>query len=336
MPEKVENKPEKAAKISGPLPLLTNAKPAARIDLFAKKLRFCCYIFNFQNPTSQVKEKEMKTLYLKEVIEFMEESRGILIEPLYAMSFAMIAHNLFQAVPPKDDSYDPDEDDPIVLPEWSHLQLVYNFFFRVLESPDFQPSEAKKFLDHSFVTNLINRFASQDLNERDCLKTALHRIYGKFLGLRAFIRSVVNNKFLEMVYEDLYFPGVTEILEVFGSIINGYTVPLKREHKQFLFQILLPLHSTPHLQYYQAQLVYCVVQYLEKDPDLSEDFVTKFLKRWPRTVSSKEVMFLGELEEIIDVMQPSQFIKVQRAIFRQLAKCVKSEHFQVVKSHSRP
>ena len=40
-------------------------------------------------------------------------------------------------------------------------------------------------------------------------------------------------------------------------------------------------------------------------------------------------MFLGELEEILDIIEPEQFIKVQEPLFRQLAKCVSSPHFQV-------
>ena len=40
-------------------------------------------------------------------------------------------------------------------------------------------------------------------------------------------------------------------------------------------------------------------------------------------------MFLGELEEILDIIEPEQFLKVQEPLFRQLAKCVSSPHFQV-------
>ena len=42
-----------------------------------------------------------------------------------------------------------------------------------------------------------------------------------------------------------------------------------------------------------------------------------------------QVMFLGELEEILDIIEPDQFIKIQEPLFRQLAKCVSSPHFQV-------
>jgi len=41
------------------------------------------------------------------------------------------------------------------------------------------------------------------------------------------------------------------------------------------------------------------------------------------------VMFLNELEEILDVIEPSEFSKILEPLFRQLAKCISSPHFQV-------
>lgn len=46
------------------------------------------------------------------------------------------------------------------------------------------------------LQQLLELFDSEDPRERDYLKTVLHRIYGKFLGLRAFIRKQINNIFL--------------------------------------------------------------------------------------------------------------------------------------------
>lgn len=40
-------------------------------------------------------------------------------------------------------------------------------------------------------------------------------------------------------------------------------------------------------------------------------------------------MFLGEMEEILDVIEPSQFVKIQEPLFKQVARCVSSPHFQV-------
>lgn len=54
------------------------------------------------------------------------------------------------------------------------------------------------------------------------------------------------------------------------SIINGFALPLKEEHKIFLLRVLLPLHKVKSLSVYHPQLAYCVVQFLEKDPSLTE------------------------------------------------------------------
>ena len=76
------------------------------------------------------------------------------------------------------------------------FQLVYELFLRFLESQEFQATVGKKYIDQRFVLQLLELFDSEDPRERDFLKTILHRIYGKFLGLRAFIRKQINNMFL--------------------------------------------------------------------------------------------------------------------------------------------
>lgn len=97
--------------------------------------------------------------------------------------------------------------------------------------------------------------------------------------------------------------------------------------------MLLPLHKVKCLSLYHAQLAYCVVQFLEKDATLTEPVVRGLLKFWPKTCSQKEVMFLGEIEEILDVIEANQFVKIQEPLFRQIARCVSSPHFQVHNDH---
>ncbi|KAH9268916.1 serine/threonine-protein phosphatase 2A regulatory subunit delta isoform [Batrachochytrium salamandrivorans] len=68
---------------------------------------------------------------------------------------------------------------------------------------------------------------------------------------------------------------------------------------------------------------------LEKDPSLTEEVVVGLLRFWPKVNSPKEVMFLNECEEILDVMEPQEFFKIQAPLFQQIARCVSSPHFQV-------
>jgi len=57
--------------------------------------------------------------------------------------------------------------------------------------------------------------------------------------------------------------------------------------------------------------------------------VLGLLRYWPKVNSTKEVMFLNEVEDIFEVMDPAEFAKVQEPLFNQLAKSVASPHFQV-------
>lgn len=41
---------------------------------------------------------------------------------------------------------------------------------------------------------------------------------------------------------------------VFSSIINGFALPLKAEHKQFLMKVLIPMHTAKGLALFHAQV----------------------------------------------------------------------------------
>ncbi|KAK2163233.1 hypothetical protein LSH36_83g01069 [Paralvinella palmiformis] len=316
------------------LPLLKDATPAEREDLFVQKLRQCSVLFDFVlDPLSDLKWKEVKRGALNEMVEYVSQNRGVITDAIYPEAIQMFGCNLFRTLPPSSNpsgaEFDPEEDEPTLEAAWPHLQLVYEFFLRFLESPDFQPNTAKRYIDQGFVLQLLELFDSEDPRERDFLKTILHRIYGKFLGLRAYIRKQINNIFYSFIYETEHHNGIAELLEILGSIINGFALPLKEEHRVFLLRVLLPLHKVKSLSVYHPQLAYCVVQFLEKDPSLTEPVIMALLKFWPKVHSPKEVMFLNELEEILDVIEPAEFHKVMVPLFKQLAKCVSSPHFQV-------
>ena len=48
---------------------------------------------------------------------------------------------------------------------------------------------------------------------------------------------------------------ITDWIVTFSfSIINGFALPLKAEHKQFLLKVLIPLHKARSLSLYHAQV----------------------------------------------------------------------------------
>uniref|UniRef100_A0A6Q2XWY4 Serine/threonine protein phosphatase 2A regulatory subunit n=1 Tax=Esox lucius TaxID=8010 RepID=A0A6Q2XWY4_ESOLU len=321
---------------NSPFPLsipFPDAPVAELHDLFCKKLQQCCVLFDFLDCVADLKGKEIKRAALNELVESVATSRGVLIEPLYPEAIKMISVNIFRTLPPSENpEFDPEEDEPTLEASWPHLQLVYEFFLRFLESPDFQPSMAKRYVDQKFVLQLLELFDSEDPREREYLKTILHRVYGKLLGLRAYIRKQINNIFLRFIYETEHFNGVAELLEILGSIINGFALPLKSEHKQFLVRVLIPLHTAKSLSIFHAQLAYCVVQFMEKDATVTEYVRVLFLCTYFGIISLCVFLFICMyvcIEEILDVIEPSQFIRVQEPLFKQISACISSPHFQV-------
>lgn len=315
------------------LPNIKDTVQKERAALVIEKVKQCFALFDFTEALSELKSKEIKRAALNELIDYITNNRKVITEEMYPEVVNMFAINLFRTLPPPDNpnaaEFDPEEDEPTLEAAWPHLQLVYEFFLRFLESPDFQPTVAKKFIDKPFVLQLLELFDSEDPRERDFLKTTLHRIYGKFLSLRAYIRSSINNIFYSFVYDTKRHNGIAELLEILGSIINGFALPLKAEHKRFLMKVLIPLHKSRSLSVYHPQLAYCIVQFLEKDPTLTESVLSGVLRHWPKVNSPKEVLLLNEVEEILDVIEPEEFVKVMTPLFQKLASCVSSPHFQV-------
>lgn len=317
------------------LPSFKDVSNSEKQSLFIKKLNLCCTQFDFSDPTKNIKEKEIKRQNLVELVDYIGSASGKFSEASMQEITKMVSANLFRTLstPPREnkvDGFDVDEDEPVMDPAWSHLQIVYELFLRFIQSPETDAKLAKRYIDHSFVLRLLDLFDSEDPREREYLKMILHRVYGKFMVHRPYIRKAINNIFYQFIYETEKHNGIAELLEILGSIINGFALPLKEEHKLFLVRALIPLHKPKCISMYHQQVSYCITQFVEKDCKLSDTVIRGLLKYWPITNSSKEVMFLGELEEILEATQPAEFQKCMVPLFRQIARCLNSSHFQVM------
>lgn len=69
--------------------------------------------------------------------------------------------------------------------------------------------------------------------------------------------------------------------------------------------------------------------YILKDTSLVGEIIEGCLRYWPKVHCHKEVMFLNELEEILDVLDYDDFAKVRTIVFKKLADCTMSINFQV-------
>ncbi|XP_047092044.1 serine/threonine protein phosphatase 2A 57 kDa regulatory subunit B' alpha isoform-like [Lolium rigidum] len=331
-----------------PLPLIRDVAAADRPGLLLRKLRLVAALFDFSDALKHPREKEAKRQALLELVEYVQSptpsstttpnTPARLPDAVQEALVAAISANIFRPLPPalheSAASIDPnatpdDEEEPYLDPAWPHLQLVYELLLRYVVSPDTDTKLAKRHVDHAFVLRLLDHFDSEDPREREYLKTVLHRIYGKFMVHRPFIRKAINNVFYRFIFETERHNGIGELLEILGSIINGFALPMKEEHKLFLGRALIPLHKPKSVAIYHQQLSYCIVQFVEKDFKLADAVIRGLLKYWPVINCQKEVLFLGELEEVLEATQQAEFQRCMVPLFKQIGRCLNSAHFQV-------
>ncbi|MQL85577.1 hypothetical protein Taro_018105 [Colocasia esculenta] len=321
--------------VAGVEPLLSfgDVSNQEKQNLFIGKLNLCCVVFDFNDPNKNCVEKDLKRQALIELVEYVSSVTTKFSEQAIAACCKMFSINLYRVFPPNyrsgSSGGENDEDEPVFDPAWSHLQIVYELLLKFISSSSLDAKVAKKYVDHWFILRLLDLFDSEDPRERDCLKTILHRIYGKFMVHRPFIRKAVSNIFYRFIFETERHNGIAELLEVFGSVISGFALPLKEEHKMFLCKALIPLHKPKTVGVYLQQLTYCITQYIEKEPKLASTVIRGLLKYWPIINSQKQVMFLSELEEVLESTSTVEFQKTMVPLFRRIGCCLNSSHFQV-------
>lgn len=135
------------------LPHFDDVSPEEQIPLFIAKVDQCNTIFDFGDPSFDIQGKEIKRVTLQELIEFVVTNRFAYTEEMYAHVVNMFKNNLFRPIPPPvnpiGDVFDPDEDEPVNELAWPHMQCIYEFFLRFVESPDFNHQIAKLALHRS-------------------------------------------------------------------------------------------------------------------------------------------------------------------------------------------
>lgn len=329
--------PASVVALNEPLLPFKDVPSAEKMNLFVTKVSLCCVNFDFSDPTKNCIEKDVKKQTLLELLDFVCSGSMKFTEPAILAVCRMCAVNLFRNFPPSyrsnltgGSNAENDDDDPMFDPAWPHLQIVYDLLLNFITSSCLDAKIAKKYIDHSFILRLLDLFDSEDPRERECLKAILHRVYGKFMVHRPFIRKSMSNIFYRFVFETEKHNGITELLEIFGSVVSGFALPLKEEHKIFLWRVLIPLHKPKSVGVYFQQLSFCIIQFVEKEPKLASTVIRGLLKFWPITNSQKEVMFLGELEEILEAINMVEFQKVMVPLFCRIGCCMNSFHFQVM------
>ncbi|KAM2798479.1 hypothetical protein COP1_003432 [Malus domestica] len=94
-------------------------------------------------------------------------------------------------------------------------------------------------------------------------------------------------------------------------------------------RVLIPFHKAKGMQSYHRQLAYCVSQFVQKEPVLGGIVVRGILRYWSVTNCQKEVLLVGELEELVENIDPDQYRKLALPLCLRITRCLNSWNSQV-------
>lgn len=149
------------------LAMLDDTAVQEHASLFRLKLELCKVRFNFDNPSSNLTGKELKRKTLLELVEYINTERGrkiFSVENMMEDIVSMVSVNIFRALAPQEDEFDPEEDEPVLESAWPHLQVVYEFLLRFVVSKEVNSKVAKRkgVIDQKFCLKLVQMFDSED------------------------------------------------------------------------------------------------------------------------------------------------------------------------------
>lgn len=300
--------------------------------LFKKKLRQASVTFDFRQPV-QLIEKQVKIHNLIDIGEYVGLKGSLqldVLDPLMRMVEKNLFRPLYPSAMPIDIEYDPEEDDPTLDPNWPHLELVYEILAKVLVSPDLNPNVARGFASKSFLRRMFDLLDSEDPRERVNIKICLHAIYSRWSKARPEFRREVVRFFQQVALAGELHLGVSEVLDILGSIINGFVSPLKDEHREFLMTAFMPLHRVRYLRAFHANLVICIVQFVTKDAALAEPVIKGILSRWNSTDNHNGALLVTELESILELINPTIFRSIAKPLMRRLSICLSSGNLSLI------
>lgn len=110
------------------LPTLREVPLQEKQPLFVRKLQLCAFTFDFADPVKDLKEKEVKRQTLIEIVDYVSNGPQRFNDAVAEDVIAMIGANIFRSLPASastagGESYDPEEEEPVLDPTWPHLQV---------------------------------------------------------------------------------------------------------------------------------------------------------------------------------------------------------------------
>ncbi|KAG9389652.1 Protein phosphatase 2A, regulatory B subunit, B56 [Carpediemonas membranifera] len=297
--------------------------PLERTSMLNMKLKQCTGT-SFIRPGDEINSRtasqlEVKRRSLLDVLDHVAKTTAPFASPeTVSALMGMIAANIIH---PTNEIWDAPGH-----VHWPVLQLVHETFLRFIMDPSVEPRTLKHAIRPSLIARLVDQLRTDDAEEREYLKTELHRIYTRAPGHRPLVRRLMTAALEQYAATPHRHGGVAELLEVYGTIIKGLSAPLKAEYGEALHTAFMPLHRVENTAPFHDGLSRCVVRLVEKDAGLAVVVVRDLIRYWPLSNPGKAVKNLSELESILALTPLAMYDSVMPLALHLFGLCVSSHH----------
>ncbi|EAX98599.1 phosphoprotein phosphatase, putative [Trichomonas vaginalis G3] len=304
-------------------------------QLLMSKCNMCCQICNFNDPEIQKEDKQQKTEILQDIFKTICNMDVIaqLTEAEYHAIYKMFMKNVIRTSPAAPIIwFSPINTDlcqeMVEEAAWPHLALCYDILNSLITSPKFYPTNCPKEVN-TLAKTIVEIFHSPDSRERDKLMKLFHSFYRVCSKHRSIMRQSVYRFLNDYLEGACLAVGVSELLTVTFSIVSGLKVPLHEEYTDFFEEIIARLHGDPLTLQFQRQLFNVVNTFCNKQATLSFILLAYLRRHWPSTSPMKEVLFLSEVENLIQYIPTQGALEQINNLTTIISRCSCSDNFAV-------
>lgn len=316
-------------------PRLVDAIASELPDLFYTKCKQCCQICDF-TAENQADNISKKTQILNDILNVVmdQDKVALLRQEDYLILFKCFRYNVIRTTPPPlkiwfTPAVMDFELDRIEEVGWLHLELFYNILFTFINNRKFNPNLCED-QPIKLITGILLMFQSPDNREREKVMKTFHALYKTFSNIRSTARVLVAKIFEVLIFSPDARLGAQELLTVLNPIIAGFHTPLSESNTQFFIDILLPLHRCSYFHLFHNALVNAIVTYINKDSRLVICVIKTIQKYWPHTAPTKQLIFLNELDSMMQFLSIEQFYVVHKEISRIINQCMETQNFAII------